>query len=338
MSGTERRTLRGTPVVEAPGKIFLMGEYAVLHGAPATIAAVNRYAVAQFIPDMDAASPLVAEAVRLARDALGDRAAALPEGSVLVDSEAFATNGQKIGIGSSAAVAVSAVGAVMELAGLPIVGHRDLCFTLADGAHRAAQGGVGSGADVAAAVHGGVIQFTRANGGYPAVQRQRLPTGLRTVVFAEGSPAATPDMVRAVAQLAERDGPAHDGCMNRMKAEAETFARAMGAGDVAGVIGSVERYGEVMAELGRHAQVPIVTTRFELAAELALNLGGAAKPSGAGGGDIGVAFFPEDAAAATFAQRAEALGLKVLDVRLEAPGVSRRQPRSNSVGVETLME
>lgn len=338
MSGTERRTLRGTPVVEAPGKIFLIGEYAVLHGAPAVVASVNRYAVAQFVPEMAPASPLVAEAVRLAREGLGDRAAALPDGSVLINTEAFASNGRKLGMGSSAAVAVSSVAAVMELAGLPIVGHRDLCFTLADAAHRAAQGGVGSGADVAAAVHGGIIQFTRAAGGYPATQRQRLPAGLRTVVFAEGAPAATPDMVRAVAQLAERDAPAHAACIDRLKGEAETFGRAMAAGDAAGVIASVERYGETMAELGRHAQVPIVTTRFELAAELALNLGGAAKPSGAGGGDVGVAFFPDDAAAATFAQRSDALGLNVLDVRLEAAGVARRQPRSNSAGLGTPME
>ena len=44
MSG-ERRTLRGNPVVAAPGKLFVIGEYAVLAGAPAVVAAVNRYAV-----------------------------------------------------------------------------------------------------------------------------------------------------------------------------------------------------------------------------------------------------------------------------------------------------
>lgn len=45
-----RTTLVGTPVVVAPGKIFLVGEYAVLDGGVAVLAAVSRYAVAQYVP------------------------------------------------------------------------------------------------------------------------------------------------------------------------------------------------------------------------------------------------------------------------------------------------
>ena len=40
--GSERNTLVGTPVVIAPGKLFLIGEYAVLEDGPAVLAAVNQ--------------------------------------------------------------------------------------------------------------------------------------------------------------------------------------------------------------------------------------------------------------------------------------------------------
>ena len=48
--GGERQTLRGHPGGLAPGKMFLVGEYAVLEGGPAVLAAVTRHAVGQFIP------------------------------------------------------------------------------------------------------------------------------------------------------------------------------------------------------------------------------------------------------------------------------------------------
>ena len=150
MSG--RTTLVGTPVVAAPGKIFLVGEYAVLDGGVAVLAAVSRYAVAQYVPGTEPQSAVVGEAVKRSLTAIGEASAALPPGSVLVDTDAFCQGKFKIGLGSSAATAVATVGAMFETAGLSIEHMQDEVFSTAEAAHRAAQGGVGSGADVAAAV------------------------------------------------------------------------------------------------------------------------------------------------------------------------------------------
>jgi phosphomevalonate kinase len=67
------------------------------------------------------------------------------------------------------------------------------------------------------------------------------------------------------------------------------------------------------------------------AAELARSLGGAAKPSGAGGGDLGLAFFSDPRAADTFTARCPQ-GLLVLDLQLGATGAYRRLPS----GIETF--
>jgi len=58
----------------------------------------------------------------------------------------------------------------------------------------------------------------------------------------------------------------------------------------------------VDGQLGVAAQAPIVTDVFKRAADLAKELGGAAKPSGAGGGDIGVAMFATPETARLFAR------------------------------------
>lgn len=325
----QRNTLRGSPVVVAPGKLFLIGEYAVLDGAPAVVAAMSRNAVAQFVPGIDAESPFVDEAVRAARAGIGDHAAALPAGSVLVDSAAFTLHGKKLGLGSSAAVTVAAVGAVLELAGLAVADNRPLCFSLAERAHRAAQGGIGSGADVAAAVHGGLIQYRRPPGGYPVVESMRLPPDLRLVVFAEGKPAATPDLVRAVRAFGETDPRGYAEVMRPLREQAELFVEELAAGNLAAVLETARAYGAGLMELGGRAAIEIVTPRFELASELALNLGGVAKPSGAGGGDVGIALFADSAAARTFSTRLTQLGLQLIDVGLDSHGVHRRMPASN---------
>lgn len=328
-SDPQRNTLRGSPVVAAPGKVFLMGEYAVLEGAPAVLAAVGRYAVGQYVPGNEPESDFVAHAVREALAAIGDRAAALPEGSVMVDSRAFSADGRKLGLGSSAAVTAASVASVLELAGLPVASNLELCFSIAESAHRLAQGGLGSGADVAASVHGGLVQYRRPPGGYPIAEHLRHPPGLKIVIFAEGKPSATPALLRRVREFAESRPSAYAEVMRPLRETSEQFVEAFAEGKVADLIAAARAFGVALEELGSQAAIPIVTTHFELAADLAINLGGVAKPSGAGGGDVGVGLFGDDDAATTFASRIEELGMRVLDTPLEAKGVHRRQPSAN---------
>jgi phosphomevalonate kinase len=328
-SDPQRNTLRGSPVVAAPGKVFVMGEYAVLEGAPAVVASIGRYAVGQYVPGNEPESEFVAHAVREALAGIGDRAAALPEGSVMVDSRAFSADGRKLGLGSSAAVTAASVASVLELAGLPVASNRELCFSIAESAHRLAQGGLGSGADVAAAVHGGLLQYRRPAGGYPIAEQLRQPAALKIVLFAEGKPSATPALLRRVREFAESRPSAYAEVMHPLRETSEQFVEAFAEAKVGDLIATARAFQAALVELGTQSGISIVTTRFEIAADLAINLGGVAKPSGAGGGDVGVGLFDDDDAAKTFASRIEELGMRVLDTPIEAKGVHRRQPSAN---------
>ena len=83
---------------------------------------------------------------------------------IAVDSSALYDDGTKLGLGSSAAVTVAAT--ALALSGertLPVI-DREEVSTIALAAHAgAARAARGSGADVAAAVHGGVIAVYAAN-------------------------------------------------------------------------------------------------------------------------------------------------------------------------------
>ena len=328
MSG-ERNTLVGTPVVIAPGKIFLVGEYAVLEEGPAVLAAVTRYAVAQFVPGMDPMSAVVAEAVKRARAEIGEAASALPPGSVLVDTDDFQQGQQKIGLGSSAATAVAVVGALFESAGVSIDKNRPHVFAIADAAHRTAQGGVGSGADVAAAVHGGLIKVERQPAGAPLVEPLATPAGLHLVVFWTGQAVSTANMIEGVQKFARRDPTAYRQMIDNLREIAERFVAELRTGSATGAVAAAGRYGRRLAVLGAAASVPIVTDAFKRASELAKELGGIAKPSGAGGGDIGIAMFATPEAAHLFA-RALPKPLAPLDVDLDRLGVRRRAQEETS--------
>jgi mevalonate kinase len=322
MNGS-RNTLVGTPVVAAPGKIFLVGEYAVLDGGVAVLAAVSRYAIAQHLLGAEPQSAVVEQAVKGALAAIGEASAALPPGSVMVDTDSFCQGKFKIGLGSSAATAAATVGAIFETAGLTIEGQRHRIFAVAEAAHRASQNGVGSGADVAAAVYGGFIKFIRPGEGPPIIEPITVPAGLHLVVFWTGEFADTREMVESVRAYARMAPSSYRMLMGALCTTAERFVSELAAGRATGAVVAAGRYGRQLAELGKAAGVKIVTEAFEQAAALARELGGDAKPSGAGGGDVGVALFATPEAAALFARACQP-ALSVLDVSLARAGVYRR--------------
>ncbi len=83
-----------------------------------------------------------------------------PAGLIEVDSRAlYRPDGRKAGLGSSAALAVAVTAAVGELVGRSYRGRLDALMRTAVCVHREAQGGHGSGYDVATSVYGGVIEF-----------------------------------------------------------------------------------------------------------------------------------------------------------------------------------
>jgi phosphomevalonate kinase len=77
-----------------------------------------------------------------------------------------------------------------------------------------------------------------------------------------------------------------------------------------------------MGELGDAAGIPILTDALKQIAQLASAAGGAAKPSGAGGGDVALALFPDTASDQRFESLCQEQNFTLLLIELGAPGVS----------------
>jgi phosphomevalonate kinase len=301
--------------VRAPGKAILCGEYAVLHGAPAVAVAVGRQVVAKEAPNDAPESPFVASAKAHARAAGG---AAL--GPVVVDSSALYEGELKIGLGSSAAVTSAVVGLSFARAGKPLNDPAAL-FPVADRAHAEAQGKRGSGVDVACSVYGGTIRYVKRRG-VGEVTPADLPDGVQLTFLWAGKSASTAMLLDHVKTLAEREPARHDACIGRLISHAHAFATAVAGNDAPALLQAADAYHEAMTALGVAAGVEIVTEPHARFAALARRHGGAAKPSGAGGGDLGVAFTVGPDATFALREEAEAAGLMLLS--LDAPALGLR--------------
>lgn len=290
----------------AAGKLFILGEYAVLHGAPALVAAVNVRARIRATPArawrLDAPQ-LGIHGYRLAGDGglpgdcrparrqalavfdaarhLAAREGVLPPLDIVIDTAAFFGAGGKLGLGASAAVAAALIGLFNA------INHhshtRKQLGRQAIAAHRLAQNGEGSGADVAAALLGGLVGYR-----LDQPRRHAWPAGLHARAVVTGNGADTRKLVAAVRRLQTRDPTTHGRCIERLCGLAETGYAAMSENNPAALLAAADGYFDALAALGRAARADIVTAAHHELRDLAAQQGCVFKPTGAGGGDLGL--------------------------------------------------
>lgn len=323
-----------TGEARAPGKLFVTGEYAVLTGAPAVVAAVDRYARVR-LELAPGDGPLVVEseaegraftverpldgpvpggdagAVVAALRAVASRPGA--SGRAAVDSRAFLVGERKLGLGRSSATLAAATVALLGSAG------RETILTAALAANACFQDGFGSGADVAASVYGGVVEVRRGSDGLHVTARQ-LPAGVYLVAGWTGDSAhTTPLLARFTA--AARSGSM--GALNDLRTTAAEAADAVARGDAGALAEAVERSATLLERLGEETGIPIVTPALARLVAAARRVGAAAKPSGAGAGDCGIALATSPAQAAAVRAAWQEEGLLPLQIAIAPEGAAR---------------
>ncbi len=332
--------MRRPIVARAPGKLFLLGEYAVLDGCPAIVAAVNRYVQASLrfdphrglfrveSPDLGAGLEVSPEDLPPAEGVFRFVLAVLHElprparrqllaGATLrITSELAGTPSGKPGLGGSAAVCVTIAAALVHaLDGTPVdTAHHPRIFAWAYRAHRMAQKGLGSGADVAASTYGGVIDFEPADGIVPRVARLDWPPELRLLVAQTKDSASTPALIRAYLGL----GNGQRGIRERFTQQTH---QAVIAFRQARHLEALAIAADALQQLAKLASLPILTADLQTLIGAAQRLGAVAKSSGAGGGDCGLALAPSALVADRLWSAWESAGLFPLDLQIAPQGV-----------------
>src|SRR5712692_1692006 len=270
--------------VSAPGKLFLSGEYAVLWGGAALLAAVG---------------PRMAGWVKSRSD-----------GEVHLVTGAGRLRGRTTPLGVNWAGPVPApflfaargVDEALRAHGAEALGFEPLKVALL--AHAKAQVGAGSGGDVAAVSAGGIVRYRRyplenlakasalgqlpaALSGAPPVDLRCLPTTQVRLSYAySGKSASTPAVIAEVEQRLSA------GDRERIRTESDQLGRAleesMLRSDFRSLAEAVSGLQRLLSSIGT-----LETEAIGRILGLARSYGAAAKISGAGRGDGCVLFSPD---------------------------------------------
>lgn len=222
-----------------------------------------------------------------------------------IDSQLDSANGRKYGLGSSAAVTVATVKALCHFYHLPVT--KDEIFKLAAIAHFAVQGN-GSLGDVAASVYGGWISYHSFDRQWLAQQRKYLnlkelidlpwpdlkieplvaPKDLELLIGWTGKPASTSQLVDKISLFKARQQDEYHRFLDDSKACIQRMVDGFHHQDLEVIKREIRYNRNLLKRLGANSGVDIETPVLNRLCQIAEKFGGAAKTSGAGGGDCGI--------------------------------------------------
>jgi len=265
----------------------------------------------------------VVEAIAAASRAAGHANMTLAPRHVTIESRAFQIQPDiKLGIGSSAAVTVALVGGLLGDAGMDLQApeSRALVLQASLDAHRRAQAGSGSGIDIAMSLKGSYCRFQRQASALPLVRQVPARAWLAPVCIWSGQPASTRQMIAGVSTLLRLRPQVHRHLITAIGSAARLGDSAIERDAPGDFYAAVQQHFELMQQLGAAAGVDIVSEAHLRIQQIVAQAGGVYKPSGAGGGDLGVAWIDRDKRATLLATLVTA-GYFVPELRTTAVGL-----------------
>lgn len=222
-----------------------------------------------------------------------------------IDSQLDSASGKKYGLGSSAAVTVATVKALCRFYHLPV--NLEQVFKLSAIAHFSVQGN-GSLGDVAASVYGGWIAYHSFDRQWLEEQRKYLdlptllqlpwpdlkienlhaPDNLSLMIGWTGKPASTSQLVDRISLFKARRQTEYRQFLANSRACIKRLVDGFHQGNLDAIQEEIRYNRTLLQNLAKRSGVLIETPSLKKLCQIAEQYGGAAKTSGAGGGDCGI--------------------------------------------------
>ncbi len=310
--------------VSSPGKLVIAGEYAVLYGASALSLAIDQRALCTLtirdegLWELSGSPPFWNESESLQEllaasrnDIVGSslrwfsQRMSLPEHAAWnMDTAGFYSNQRKLGLGSSASVLVNLYASLATLAELPM-NEEDLLKIYRS------SGQTGSGVDVLTSYYGGLIHLRRQT-----TSNEEFPNGLYLDFYSVGFSTETRTMVDRFRNAFE-DLPV--SLQESFLTAANRVADSLN--DRLSFFTALQHFVHIYRDVDREAKLAIWSTQHETMQRLATRVGALYKPSGAGGGDVGVAIATEPQNLTALRREVADLPVTLLDLQKDINGV-----------------
>ncbi len=297
----EQTAHRSTVSSMAPGKLMLLGEHSVVYGRKCIVTAVDAPVTATVshsekfffdapdlkfsgIVDMSQADypKEIAFAATSLKNFCGKFGINLP---VAITTKSILTEGKKVGLGSSASVTAALMKALSAHFSIPVDNKQlfELCYKTVLDVQK-----VGSGFDVAAAVYGGTILYSKG------VPEPISCEGLNLIIGYTGVPASTPEIVKKVGAAVSEQPDYYEGIFDEIEQIVLLAKDAMQEKDWAAFGSLMNENQQLLRELKVPSQELGVSSEIlEKLISAALDSGAyGAKLSGAGIGDCMIAVAP----------------------------------------------
>ena len=235
--------------------------------------------------------------------------------TIEIDSSEFSVHNKKIGIGSSAAVVVAIIRVMFNFYGC--YADNKIIFKLACFANMIAHDNLGSCFDIAASVYGKTLWYKQfdtiwfsnqlredlkysemAEKEWPGLEIEPidLPEELKLLVGFVGKSADTFQLVKMVKPALYSDEGTK--LCEEARELMQHFRKACESNDTKQFLELINQNSVLLQKLFELSGVELETPKLTMLIETAKSCGAAAKFSGAGGGDCGIAVCPDNAVAA----------------------------------------
>lgn len=347
----------------APGKLFIAGEYAVVTNAhPAILVAVNQFITVTleeaedegtihsslngglpipwtrqdgklYIDERENPFIYITQAVKITEQFILEQGKELRYFHLSVESELDNARGKKYGLGSSGAVTVATIKALLKFYELPLTA--ELVYKLASLAHLSVNSN-GSFGDIAASSYTGWIAYACFDREWVLAQKdqqtvselvalpwpdmmvRRLnPThNLKLLIGWTGSPASTTHLVDKVNDQRSDLHDFYPKFLAKSKTCVKKIIQAFDQENLSAIKTGIRENRSLLRELAEKTGVLIETNLLTTLIDIAEKFDGAAKTSGAGGGDCGIVLIEKEQDLSNLITQWNQVGIQHLDLEV----------------------
>lgn len=334
----------------APGKVILCGEYSVLESWPAFVISVDRRVKLELHStqtsgltvettglnhpksslawneegclDVSRSSPLamLADIINALLEEYGNPSSISGQAwHLTVDSSALFDKGDKLGLGSSAALTVALAGLFHQVMKKELPEKEKLWKSLQK-IHSRAQGKRGSGVDIAASIAGATNCFVNIEDHKVDINPVSLPKDMHIRFIWTGTSASTPKLLRSLSQWKNQNG---DAFALYMKSLGEVSKNICAAQSSKLFFEKMCDFTSVLHSFDAEAGIGIFANQHENLYRKSQTFNDVLyKPCGAGGGDLGIAISESKASLDKYVDSISCGPVRAINLNIDQYGVT----------------